>query len=80
MLVRIAVGAGQRTEALELAQIFDAQVVDVSPNSVLFSVTGQPRKINDFLELIRPFGLVEMAKSGRIALSRETKTRKSKGT
>ncbi len=79
MLVRIAVGAGQRTEALELAQIFDAQVVDVSPNSVLFSVTGQPRKINDFLELIRPFGLVEMAKSGRIALSRETKTRKSKG-
>ncbi len=79
MLVRISVGAGQRTEVLELAQIFGAQVVDVSPSSLLFSITGEPRKLNDFLELLRPFGLVEMAKSGRIALSRDAKSRRGKG-
>ena len=78
MLIRVAAGAGQRTEVLELAQIFDATVVDVSPTSLLFSLTGTPRKLNDFLELLRPFGLVEMAKSGRIALSRDRKTRKLK--
>ncbi len=79
MLVRIAAGAGQRTEVLELAQIFSADVVDVSGSSLLFSITGEPRKINDFLELLRPFGLVEMAKSGRIALARDAKQRRSKG-
>jgi acetolactate synthase-1/3 small subunit len=62
-----------------LAQIFGAQVVDVSPSSLLFSITGEPRKLNDFLELLRPFGLVEMAKSGRIALSRDAKSRRGKG-
>lgn len=79
MLVRIAAGAGQRTEVLELAQIFRAEVVDVSPSSLLFSMTGEPRRINDFLELLRPFGLVEMAKSGRIALARDAKTRRKGG-
>lgn len=78
MLIRVAAGAGQRTEVLELAQIFGATVVDVSPTSLLFSLTGTPRKLNDFLELVRPFGLAEMAKSGRIALSRDRKTRKLK--
>ena len=65
---------------LEIATIFKAIAIDVGTNSLTFQVTGTPAKLNDFLELIRPYGVVDMAKSGRIALSREAKTRKLKAT
>jgi acetolactate synthase I/III small subunit len=78
MLIRVAAGAGKRTEVLEVAQIFDATPVDVSPSSIMFSITGPPAKINDFLDLLRPYGIVDLVKSGRVALGRDTKTRKLK--
>ena len=78
MLVRINTNAGSRTEVLEIGSIFRATTIDVGPNSLTFQVTGTPAKLADFLELIRPFGIIDMAKSGRIALGRETKTRKLK--
>jgi len=73
MLVRVAGGAGKRGEILEIASIFDAIAVDVGHNSITFQIAGEPRKVNDFLELVRPYGLVELVKSGRVALSREPK-------
>ncbi len=76
MLVRVSASAGNRTNALEIASIFKATAVDVGNNSITFQVTGTPSKINDFLELVRPYGVVDMAKSGRIALGREAKSRK----
>ncbi|MDH3307139.1 MAG: acetolactate synthase small subunit [Acidimicrobiia bacterium] len=78
MLVRVAATAGNRSEALEIASIFKATSVDVGANSITFQVTGPPAKLNDFLELIRPYGIVDMVKSGRIALGREPKVRKLK--
>ncbi len=78
MLVRVAASVGSRSEALEVAAIFKATAVDVGANSITFQVTGTPSKINDFLELVRPYGIVDMAKSGRIALGREPKARKLK--
>ena len=53
--------------------IFDAIAVDVGANSISFQIAGDPRKVNDFLELVRPYGLVELVKSGRVALAREPK-------
>lgn len=75
MLVRVSGGTGKRGEILEIASIFDAIAVDVGHNSITFQIAGDPRKVNDFLELVRPYGLIELVKSGRVALSREVKGR-----
>lgn len=78
MLVRVSAQTGNRSEALEIASIFKAIAVDVGASSITFQVAGTPSKINDFLELIRPYGIVDMAKSGRIALGRENKAKRLK--
>lgn len=78
MLIRVASNAGQRSEILEIGTIFKATVIDVGPTSIAFTVSGEPRKINDFVELVRPYGIVELVKSGRIAMARDLKTRKLK--
>ncbi len=80
MLVRVNAPPGKRGEILEVASIFKATAVDVAANSITFQVTGQPAKINDFLDLIRPYGMMDLVKSGRIALAREPKARKLKAT
>ncbi|GIU92880.1 MAG: acetolactate synthase small subunit [Acidimicrobiia bacterium] len=74
MLVRVAAPPGRRSEVLEVAAIFKAVAIDVGASSICFQVTGPPNKINDFLELVRPYGVVDLVKSGRVALAREPKT------
>lgn len=73
MLVRVSAAPGKRSEVLEIASIFKAVSVDVGANSICFQVTGEPTKINDFLDLLKPYGVVDLAKSGRIAMPRDTK-------
>jgi acetolactate synthase-1/3 small subunit len=75
MLVRVAADASQRGELLEAAGVFKARAVDVGTTSITFEITGTPDKVNDFLELLRPYGLIELAKSGWIALARDSKGR-----
>ncbi len=75
MLVRVTADATQRGELLEAATVFKARAVDVGTNSITFEVTGPPDKVNDFLELLRPYGLIELVKSGWIALARDSKGR-----
>jgi acetolactate synthase-1/3 small subunit len=65
------VGQGdKRVEALRLADIFRANVVDSTLESFVFEITGAPEKIDAFSELMRPLGLVEVARTGVAALSR----------
>ena len=78
MLVRVNAAPGKRSEILEIANIFKARAVDVATNSITFQVAGTPAKVNDFLELVRPFGVIDLVKSGRIAMRREPKARKLK--
>ena len=78
MLVRVRATSGKRAGVLELASIFNATAVDVGVASITFMVTGKPAKLEDFLDLIRPFGVMELVKSGRIAIRREPKARKLK--
>ena len=75
MLVRVTADASQRGELLEAAGVFKARAVDVGTTSITFEITGTPDKVNDFLELLRPYGLIELAKSGWIALARDSKSR-----
>ncbi|MAC79010.1 MAG: acetolactate synthase small subunit [Rhodobacteraceae bacterium] len=64
-------GTGEkRVEALRIGEIFRANVVDSTLNSFVFEVTGAPEKIDAFADLMRPLGLVEMARTGVAALSR----------
>lgn len=78
MLVRVSAAPGRRSEILEIASIFKAVSVDVGQNSICFQVTGDPAKINDFLDLIRPYGIIDLVKSGRVALSRDAKGKQSR--
>lgn len=75
MLVRINAPPGRRSELLALASIFEASAVDVGPSSIAFQVAGSPDKVNDFLDLVRPYGVVDLVKSGWVALARESKGR-----
>ncbi|CUH88587.1 Acetolactate synthase isozyme 3 small subunit [Phaeobacter sp. CECT 5382] len=65
------VGEGdKRVEALRLADIFRANVVDSTLNSFIFEITGAPEKIDAFADLMRPLGLAEVARTGVAALLR----------
>ncbi len=69
-LVKVA-GAGEnRVETLRLAEAFRAQVVDASTESFVFEITGKPSKIEQFISLMVPLGLVEVVRTGLVAISR----------
>lgn len=70
MLVKVRSGNGRRAEIRELCQIFRGRLVDVAPDQVIVEISGQEKKIEAFIELIRPFGIVELARTGRIAMVR----------
>ncbi|MCS6998144.1 MAG: acetolactate synthase small subunit [Aquificaceae bacterium] len=60
-----------RDEVLRLVEIFRARVVDVSPETYTVEITGTEEKINAFIDLVRPFGIREMARTGKVAMKRE---------
>jgi acetolactate synthase I/III small subunit len=70
VLVKVGVDAGRRAEVIEIAEIFRAKVVDVDPQSLVIEATGTPEKVTALEELLRPYGIVEMARTGRVALGR----------
>jgi len=64
------VDGATRAEVMQICEIFRAKVVDVSKRSLTIEVTGMKDKIEAFERLVRPFGLIEMARTGEIAISR----------
>jgi acetolactate synthase-1/3 small subunit len=75
MLAKVKAAPAQRTEIALLVEMFRARVVDVSPNDLMIEISGQEQKIETFIELMRPYGIVELARTGRIALVRGTPSR-----
>jgi acetolactate synthase-1/3 small subunit len=75
VLVRMHAPPGERTEILNLVDIFRGRIVDVAPNSVIIEVTGSAEKIDNFIELMRPYGIKELARSGVVALVRGDQAR-----
>jgi acetolactate synthase-1/3 small subunit len=64
-------GTGEhRSEALRLSEAFRAKVIDATIESFIFELTGSPGKIDDFVELMRPIGLVEVSRTGVAAITR----------
>ena len=70
MLIKVAAPPGARSEIRELVDIFRGRIVDVAPEVVMIEISGQERKIEAFIELIRPFGIIELSRTGRIAMVR----------
>ncbi|GIU94853.1 MAG: acetolactate synthase small subunit [Gaiellaceae bacterium] len=69
-LLKVAAPASRRGELITLAQAFDAKVADVGPDAIVFEVVGHPEEIDSFEELVRPHGLKELVRTGRIGLGR----------
>lgn len=71
MLIKVKVAKqGQRSEIRELAEVFRGRIVDVAPTEIMVEIAGQERKIEAFIDLMRPFGIVELVRTGRIAMVR----------
>ena len=73
MLIKVAAANGTRSEIRELTDIFRGRIVDVAPDMVMIEISGQERKIEAFIELMRPFGIIELVRTGRIAMVRGKK-------
>jgi acetolactate synthase-1/3 small subunit len=69
-LVKVKSPAGSRSEIIQIVDIFRADIVDVSQDSLTIEITGTEDKIDSLLNLLRPFGIKEIARTGRIAMAR----------
>ncbi|HET9731962.1 MAG TPA: acetolactate synthase small subunit [Acidimicrobiales bacterium] len=70
LLVTVRSDGDTRGQIVQLAGIFDGRIVDVSHQSLTIAVTGEPSRVDDFEELMRAYGIVELQRSGRVALPR----------
>ena len=72
MLLKVEAPPAKRIEVVLLVEMFRARVVDVSSKDMMIEISGQESKIEAFIELMRPYGILELARTGRIALVRGT--------
>jgi len=69
-LVKVNVEGSKKIEIMQIVEVFRAKIVDISHETMMIEVTGTEDKINALIELLRPYGIVELARTGRIALQR----------
>jgi acetolactate synthase-1/3 small subunit len=69
-LIRVRCAPAERAELAQLAEIFRGRIVDVAPDSVIVEVTGDGAKVDGLVELLRPRGLLEMVRTGKVAMLR----------
>jgi acetolactate synthase-1/3 small subunit len=72
-MIKVAATHGERSHVLELAGVFRARVVDVAPESLTIEITGDEGKIDGLLEVLRPYGILEMVRTGIVAMRRGSK-------
>ena len=70
VMIKVTASAGQRSELMQVCDIFRAKIIDVAPSSVNIEMTGNDNKVTAFLNLIEPYGIIEMARTGNLALKR----------
>jgi acetolactate synthase-1/3 small subunit len=75
ILVKVNAEPSARAEILRSADIFRAKVIDVTPGTYTLELTGDETKLVAFVELLRPFGIQELVRTGKVAIARGTKTR-----
>ena len=69
-LIKVTAPPARRTELMALGEVFQARVADLGPDSIVFELAGAPEEIDSFEELVRPHGVKELVRTGRIGLTR----------
>jgi acetolactate synthase-1/3 small subunit len=70
LLIKINVSPSQRPEIDTTCSVYKAKIIDLSPESVVIEITGEPGKIDGFINVLKPYGIIEMARTGLNALNR----------
>ena len=73
-MIKVSAQHEARSHVLELAEVFRARVVDVAPESLTIEITGVEDKIDGLLEVLRPYGVIEMVRTGIVAMRRGKKS------
>jgi acetolactate synthase I/III small subunit len=71
VLVKVGVDSKSRAEIMQISDIFRAKIVDVQPKTLTIEITGDESKIEKFIDLMKTFGIIELTRTGRIALPRK---------
>jgi len=71
ILVKVKVDSKTRVEVMQITDIFRAKIVDVQPNTTTIEVTGNESKVEKFLDLMTTFGIIELTRTGKVALPRK---------
>jgi acetolactate synthase I/III small subunit len=78
-LIKLHVNRPSRSELVALSTVYHAKIVDVGPTTMIVEMTGPPDDVDRFVELVRPFGIKEMMRTGRIAMVRGPLTHRAPG-
>ena len=70
MLIKVTCAAAERPEVFQLSESFRGRIIDIQHNNVMMEISGTEGKVEAFIELMRPYGILELARTGRIALVR----------
>lgn len=70
MLIKLKNTPENRSEVMAAAEIYRAKIIDYNPNTLCVEVTGEPSKLNAFIEVMKPIGIIEMCRTGAVALER----------
>jgi acetolactate synthase I/III small subunit len=71
-LIKVGATGEARTHVMQLVDVYRARIIDVSPESLVIETTGTEDKIDSLLEVLRPYGVIEMVRTGRVAMARGT--------
>jgi acetolactate synthase-1/3 small subunit len=73
-MIKVAAPQERRPEIVHLVDVFRARIVDLAPESLTIEITGGEDKIDGLLDVLRPYGVVEMARTGRLAMTRAARS------
>jgi acetolactate synthase I/III small subunit len=71
VLVKVSVDSRSRAEVMQITDIFRAKIVDVQPKSLTVEITGAESKVEAFLELMKSFGIMDLTRTGKVAMPRK---------
>jgi len=78
-MIKVSASSENRAEIMQMVEVFRARIIDVTNTSLIIEITGDEDKINGFVEVVRPLGIIEMVRTGAVAMSRGTDLAKSNG-
>ncbi|MCL4538895.1 MAG: acetolactate synthase small subunit [Bacteroidetes bacterium] len=71
VLVKVSANRNTRPELMQISEIFRSKIIDISPRSITVEATGSEQKVDALIKMLSPFGIKEIARTGRVALKRE---------